>query len=614
MFPDLHKFPYLSYDTETTGLKYRADKVFGFSLSTPDGKDYYYDIRETPKAVDWINDELRHYDGIKIMHNASFDVKMSDYTGIHIPLVNCQDTVIIACQINEHLFSYQLDDLLKKYMGMEKDTTIYQKMADLFGGLPTRNVQIGRIHKAPSEVVAPYAKMDTRGTLALWEWQQEEIERQGIQQIVEFELSLMPTFIRNEMKGIRVDLDYAEKAMDKLTPLIEKEQKTLDEWAGSNINVNSSPQIKKMFSPVEVSDGVWETKDGVAIGTTPKGGPSINADVLREMNHPAAKCILELRSTMKMRDTFLGKHVLEHAIKDRVYPSINQSKGDEGVGTGTGRLSYNDPAMQQIPSRNKEKAAIIKPAFLPDVGQVWVDGDMASFEVRVFAHLVNNPEIIAAFKENSDLDFHEFVASLTGLVRNATYSGQPNAKQLNLSMIFNSGNGAIADKMGMEWAWDEFTAKDGKLIRYKKAGKEALEVINRYHQRIPGIKELANGCKKVAEDRGFIFTKTAGRRLRFPRGYKSYKASGLLIQATSADLNKENWKIIEEELGEEGRLILNTHDSYSMSLPEDWKPYYNRVKRRIEEEGRVRVPLKLDWNGAGRNWHEALQKVDNTRG
>jgi len=321
------------------------------------------------------------------------------------------------------------------------------------------------------------------------------------------------------------------------------------------------------------------------------------------MKHPGAAMILEQRSLIKTRDTFLKGHVLDSAVGGRVYPTINQSKV-EGGGTGTGRLSIQGPAMQQIPSRNKEVAALVKPCFLPDEGHVWLDADMASFEVRVFAHLAG---IGQAYVDDPHMDFHQWVADLTGLVRNAEYGGQPNAKQLNLSMIFNSGNGAIAETMGMDWHWDQFTDKTGKLIRYKKPGKEAMAVIDTYHKKLPGVKRLAEGCKNKAIKRGYIFTKY-GRHLRFPRGWKTYKASGLLIQATAADINKENIRLITDVLQPMGgHLLLNTHDSYSMSIPEDvwWKDAFEEVRRAVERPV-LDVPLILDLSGHGNNWANAL--------
>lgn len=606
---DLSQYPYFGYDTETTGLVYPVDKAFGFSLATPDGRTEYFDIRRDKQAIADINSQTKHYNGRIICHNASFDYRMSYLVGIQLPIGRLDDTVIRATQINEHEWSYSLDDLCKKYIGEEKVSDIYRALADVFGGLATRNVQMKNLQYAEPELVAPYAKKDPLLALRLWEWQEGEIEKQGIRDICEFELHKMPTFIRAEMRGIRVDLDYAEKAADKIDPLIKEAQHKLNKEAGWEFNVNSTPQIQKLFDPVEVRDGIWQANDGTTVGTTGGGNASFKADFLREMRHPAAEYILDIRSLIKTRDTFLRGHVIGHAANGRVFPTINQSKGEDG-GTGTGRLSIQNPAMQQIPSRNKKVAAIVKPCFLPDAGRVWVDADMASFEVRVFAHLINNNEIIEAYRKEPKLDLHQFVADLTGLVRNAEYSGQANAKQLNLSMIFNSGDGAIADKMGMPWEWESFLPrgrvdKPENYITYKKAGQEAKRIIDKYHLRIPGVKELAGGCKSKAESRGHIFTYT-GRRLRFPHGYKSYKASGLLIQATAADINKENWFIIEETLGEHGDLLLNTHDSYSMSIDEDWKPHYKRVKAELERPI-LRVPLLVDLSGHGSNWWEALQ-------
>ena len=602
MYPDIHRYDRIAIYTETTGLRYKVDDVFGVSISLPDGRDFYWDIKEYD-VLNWLRVELPRYRGTIIMHNAPFDVKMFDNSLVRVPLDRVEDTVIRASLIDEHLHSYHLDGLGKKYLGVGKVDTIYQDLADMFGGMATRNVQMPNLHMAPSSLTGPYAKQDTRLTLDLYDWQTQEINKQGIQSVVTFEKDKIPTFLRLNMRGIRVDLDTTERAMALITPEINNLQKRLDELAGYKVNVNSSPQIKALMKPTKI-DNMWVAKDGAIIGTTDSGGPSLKAEFLRGMTCPEASLILDIRSMLKTRDTFLAKHILEHAVGGRVYPSVNQSKNEYG-GTGTGRLSYTDPALQQIPSRNKGVAAMVKPCFLPEEGQVWLDADESSFEVRVFAHLVGNRRVIQAYEDDRNMDFHQFVADLTGLVRNATYGGQPNAKQLNLSMIFNSGNGAIADTMGMDWEWSSFTDKKGKTITYKKAGSEAIKVIDNYHRALPGVRELANRAKAVALSRGYIRTYT-GRRLRFPRGHKAYKASGLLIQSTSAELNKENLVMIEEELGEDGTLLLNTHDSYSMSVEPDWAIPWGRVKKRLENRPNIKVPLVLELSGVGDNWWNAI--------
>ena len=607
-FPKIQHCSKIAYDTETTGLQYPVDRVFGFSISTPE-VDFYVDIRQHPKAVLWLNDAMDKYTGIVACHNASFDYRMSHSTGIYLPIEQLDDTVIRACLIDEHLHEYNLDFLCKKYLGEGKYGDIYQELADVFGGRATRNMQMPNLQFADPELVAPYATVDSRRTLDLHDYQDKQIGRQRIFDIVDFERDLMPQFIETEMHGIRVDLDYAEQAMNALTPPIREAQSHLDELAGHDLNVNSTPQVRAMFGPEQQTDGSWVTRDGLAMESTDGGQACVNAEFLRSIDDERAKLVLQIRSDIKTRDTFLGKHVLEHSVGDRVYPTINQSKGDDG-GTGTGRLSYTGPALQQIPSRRKIVAAIVKPCFLPDEGQVWVDTDMNSFEVRTFFDLVGNKEMIAEYHKNPLLDAHQHVADLTNLVRNAEYGGQPNAKQLNLSMIFNSGNGAIAEKMGLPFTHDSFVPR-GKTekdrIHYKKAGIKAMDIIDRYHARFPGIRELAERCKDEALDIGYVET-YYGRRLRFPRGFKAYKASGLLIQATAADWNKENWGLIKRELEDSGgRLLLNTHDSYGLSLDEKtWADDYVRIKYAIESRGRSKVPLILDLNGKGKNWHDAL--------
>lgn len=601
-FPDLQQYPYFALDTETTGLQYPVDRVFGVSIATPDGLSFYWDSRECGALELWLADAMRHYSGTVVAHHAKFDWLMLKASGVSIrpELFDC--TMIRACLIDEHVQDYSLDTLAHMYLGERKEVEIYDRLADLFGGLATRKVQMPRLKDAPSGMVGAYAETDARLALRLWEWQEKEIARQDLRRIVDFERSVFPAICRANARGIRVDLDAAERAMAGLTPFIDEKQAELNEIAGWKVNSNSPPQIKKLLMP-EKRDGAWFVGKDL-VGTADSGGPSLKAEFLRELDHPAAKLILDVRSLLKTRNTFLAKHILEHAVGGRVYPTINQTKGEDG-GTGTGRLSYTDPAMQQIPSRNKKVAAIVKPCFLPDEGEVWVDLDQASFEVRIFAHLANDRAIIQRYIANPGLDFHLAVADLTGLVRDAEYSGQPNSKQLNLSMIFNQGGGATAKKMGMPWEWDVFENDHGQKIRYMKAGHEAQAVIDKYHQMLPGVQKLARGCKAKANERGYIKTEH-GRHLRFPGKYKTYKASGLLIQATSADINKEMWRLIDR-LGI--KLLLNTHDSYGLSMAAGNGAATAAILQQAMKEKLpgLKVPLILELNGEGSNWWEAIK-------
>ena len=612
MYPELRQYPYFAYDTETSGLRYPIDKAFACSIATPGGESWYYDFRRQPKAILWLNDQFSRL-GLQtriICHNAPFDACMSAAAGINIPLQLLDDTVTRATLINEHeatVFpwnkyrkpgNYSLDYLCRKYLKRGK-----------------LKIDIVNIMDLPYEEAAEYAKEDTILTLLLWEWQQKKITEPNslgktLEDIEQLERRTLPKIIKSQMAGIRVDLNRTEQAMDEMTPVINNLQTTMDHMAGWNFNANSPPQVKKLFEPYERGPKQWYVGD-IRIGTTNKGAPSFGKEYLEKVAEvdPRARQIIDIRSALKTRDTFLAKHILEHAVGDRVYPTINQTVRETG-GTKWGRLSYVDPAMQQIPSRNKTVAAIVKPCFLPDDGQVWVDYDLNSFEVRVFAALASiydrTKTLLKAYSADPYLDFHQWVADLTGLVRNAEYGGQPNAKQLNLSMIFSQGKGATAQKMGLKTTEDEFEDEWGDKIKFQKAGADADVIINQYHNRVRGVRELARTAKEISESRGYVRTKY-GRHLRFPKKYKSYKASGILIQATSADINKDNWCLVDDALDGRGRMVLNTHDSYSLSVDEDHVlGVMDDVKGAVEREF-LGIPLLLDFNGIGRNWWSALK-------
>jgi DNA polymerase I-like protein with 3'-5' exonuclease and polymerase domains len=611
-------------DTETTGLVYPRHKAFSVSLATPNGDTEFIDFRSDASHIPALQRDINRSRCLYVFHNAQFDVKMLKAAGLDVPLDRVDCTVVRACQINEHegsIFpwtrgragSYQLEDLCQKYLGEGKEEP-WEELAAIFGGPATKKGQIENLQYAPAELVRRYQDKDAILAIRLWMWQEDEIRRQELREITDFERSLLPTLGRAAMRGIRVDASAAEAAIDKLTVVIDEKQSSFDREIGINgFNVNSAPQVKKLFDPVQLPSGTWiSNRTGSELGTAKSGGPSLTAEILDKMDDPIANSIIEIRSMIKTRDTFLAGHVLGHMVGDRVYPTINQSKGEDG-GTSSGRLSYQGPAMQQIPSRNKKIAAIVKPIFLPEVGQVWLSGDMNSFEVRVFAHLVSlyNAALQDIYANNPKMDFHQWVADLMGIPRNATKQGEANAKQINLSMIFNSGKGAIAHKLGLSWEWAEFTVtsgrEKGKVVRYRKPGAEAISIIDQYHVKVPGVATLADRAKMISEDRGYIKTFT-GRHLRCINGYKSYKQSGLLIQATSADYNKMMWKGIEsglEPLG--GTIVLNTHDSFDTSVdPGNIRSSFKAMQA-VAHSLPSRVPLLMDLNGIGTNWWNAVK-------
>lgn len=620
---ELHRYPVVCIDTETTGLDWGKDRVFGVAIAVPDCSmeqllhdpigapisTRYFDVRTDRNsyvALRNVAPKLQKY----VNHNAKFDAHMTLNDGVILDPTKTECTTMRACLINEHLVKYELDFVAKKCLGMGKQGDIYQELADLFGGRVTKAVQMRNIWQAPSHIVAKYAERDAEVALRLWAWQETEIKRQDLGRVWDLERRLYPHIFDMERGGIRVDMVEAERQTDILTQKIETLQRDLDNLAGFAVNPNPSGSMAMLFKPV-YKEGHWYASDGTPLQTTEAGKPSFNKEVLESMRHPAAGMILRLRKLLKTRDTFIGGHILGHARNGRVHPNINQTKGDETGGTGTGRLSYTNPALQQIPARDKEIAAIVRPIFLPEVGHGWTYGDLDQHELRIFHHYVQNPNVLKSYRENPNLDGHGIVAQLTGLPRNAPKSGGANAKQINLAMVFNMGGGELADRMGLPWTWERFTDTKGEVHEYKKAGPEAEAIMNTYYDMVPGVKEIAQKARSIAKTRGHVKT-LFGRHIRFPGGMFTHKASGLVYQGTSADLNKDNIIRVTEYLKQEcpeARVLLNIHDETSSSLPysSDWRKLCRGMRDVIQDRPEIRVPLRIDFSELAPNWWEATK-------
>ena len=607
-YPRLREYPYVAFDCETTGLFWWKDSIFGISVSLPDGTDHYWDIRTEPEALQYLVDEVPHCKWI-VCHNAKFDWHMAREAGIKFPENRVDCTLIRAALIDEHLMSYNLDAVGSKYVGVGKDDII-QELADIFGGKAEKKVQMANLHKAPARIVGKYAMQDTRTTLKLWEWQQTEIEKQDLRQVCELERNLLPVLVDLEYDGVRVDVHRAEAAVPDLTERAAHIQLEINDMAGCELNVNSGPMVSTLFSPVQREDGVWILSDGTPAESTPGGKASINANTLRQMKHPAAALILQLRKIIKTRDTFINGHILNYHHNGVIHCNFNQTRSDNDLGTGTGRLSVNAPALQQIHKRDKDIAAIVRSLFLPDFRKHdWVCNDWAQMDFRVFAHYVNDPRILEIYRQNPDADFHQMAADLTGLPRSPRFAGDANAKQINLGLVFGMGQGKLAAEMNLPYTIErnERTGKD-RLV----PGSEAMAVFEKYHAAIPGVKELLHSASALASSRGFVKT-VMGRRIRFPKGQAVHKAGGLIFQGSAADALKVKLIELHQYLkGTESgaRLLLNVHDEFDMTVPRGDTKTLSEINRILTHFDGIltpinfRVPVRTD-QGVGANWWEA---------
>lgn len=618
----LREYPTVAIDVETTGKYWFKDKIFGAALAVHDGEHVhsaYWDVREQPRILDALRRELPLC-GRVVNHHIKFDANFLMNENIELPLDRIECTMTRAALINEHEImdgdGYNLDAIASKCIG-EGKANIWAELAQLFGGAPTKAAQIKNLHRAPSSLAAKYAAPDPALALKLWLWQEKEIERQGLSRIWSLERQVTPILIQIERQGIRVDVERAEAAKIDVEKAAAGAKATLRKIAGGkDINPGSTPQLRDLFGVNSKKDEHgrtrWFTKEGEALESTDAGGACLDKDALMGLvarnDDPRAKAILAYRR-MDRAGVFLRNHILGHAHKGRVYPNYNQTKSESGAGVGPGRLSMDDPAMQQIPMHDRDVAEIVRPCFLPEEGHDWVSCDWKQFEFRWFAHYTKDPNILKMYQDDPNADFHQTVADITGITRDRKFAGDTaNAKQINLGLVFGMGEGEMAYNMGME-----FTLRVDKNLReWKEAGPKAKEIFRKYHDAIPGVRALLQQASSIARARGYVET-IHGRHIRFPGGKYVHKAGGLVFQGTSADCMKlkliEMWNLCKKE---GWRYILPVHDEHDVSTPKSKTKKSVPVMRKVLEAFRkgdpieCRVPILSDI-AFGDNWWEACK-------
>jgi DNA polymerase I-like protein with 3'-5' exonuclease and polymerase domains len=570
-------------------------------------------------------------------HNLKFDLHHLMALGVltydEILRLELHDTMVYAALLNEHLPSYALDDIAHKYVDAGKDEGLYEKFAAVFGGKATRKAQMENMGKALLHpellpAVESYALIDVDLVRRILPLQLTELARQDLGRVVGVEMSLLPRLMCMEHGGVRVDLDQAVRAVSTVTEQIAIEQKKLDDLAGFPVDVDSPKVMRAMFKPRQISETAWAAEDGTILTRTPKGAPSLDKNNLMRMSDPRAKQVLEVRVLKKVLGTFLKGHVLGSHENGRIYANFNQTKSadDDGgtYGTGSGRLSCNEPNLQQITKRNKKVASTVRALFLPDEGQLWDCHDWSQMDFRVMAHYLDNPDILGRYHSKDepemmevdgkkfalsgpDTDFHAIVAKMTGLPRSPQPGVKGDAKAVNLGLSFGMGPGRMAKEMGLPYT--EVLKPDGRS--FFKPGPEAEAIFALYHRSVPGVKSMLDYMKEVAESRGYVRT-ILGRRCRFPGKARSYKAGAMIFQGSAADSLKVKLVEVADYLrGTNGRLMLNVHDEMDISVPTG--PEGERIQRDVnailEDFGptakiNFRVPIRASAD-FGPNWWEA---------
>ncbi len=593
--PDLSGHLEIAIDLETrdpnlitmgSGSVRRDGEIVGIAVAVEGWSGYFPIAHEgggnmdRGLVLDWF-EELLQTTSTKIFHNAMYDVSWIRSLGFYIN-GGIVDTMIAASLIDENRFSYTLDSVGKDYIGMRKNEKLLQDAAKDFGVNPK-----AEMWRLPAPFVGEYAEKDAEMTLKLWHALQHEISKQDLWDVFNLETNLFPCLVDMKFKGVRVDV---QKAMSVKAQLQETEKKLLQDInkiAGFDVEIWAAASIAKAF------DG-----QKIPYDRTEKGAPSFTKNFLA--THPAElpKLVNEAREINKANTTFIDT-ILKHEHNGRIHAEINQIRSDQG-GTVTGRFSYNNPNLQQIPARHKHLGPLIRSLFIPEEKCMWGCFDYSQQEPRILVHfaslmkLEGTGAIVDAYNDGS-ADFHQMIADMAGIDRKQ-------AKTINLGIMYGMGKNKLMAELGL----------------MKDAAEELLKT---YHQRAPFVKMLSEAVARRADDSGKIRT-IGGRLCHFdlwePHGFGikkplphadalrehgpgikrafTYKALNKLIQGSAADMTKQSMLALYQE----GVIPhVQIHDELDISVPsvEEAQKIIDIMEQAVE----LQVPNKVDFE-KGDSW------------
>ena len=569
----LARQPIVALDTETTSVDEYSAELVGIGIGATPDFVYYIDYKSCPGIVQRINETLKEHDISLIGHNIKYDLHVLARYGLKLPKL-AFDTLIASWLLQAHERSHNLDDLARRHFNKEKIS-----IDSLLGKGKTARTMA----QVPVEDVAKYCAEDVEYTLRLKLLFEPQMKETGVEKLFyECEMPLIPVLFCMESEGVYVDVHQLKTLKGTIDASIEGIEKEIFSMAGKEFNVNSPKQLSEiLFGDL----GLPKQRKGKHQGST-------NAEVMEELSlsHPIAQKVLEYRQLEKLRSTYLETLPKQVREDGRVHCRFVQS------GTATGRLSCQDPNLQNIPVRTelgKEIRAAFKPQF---PGWVYVSADYSQVELRLLAHFSKDPTLIKAFQEN--LDIHAMTASdIFGVpLDKVTPEMRHRAKAVNFGILYGQQAFGLA-----------------RELRISNA--EAQSFINAYFARYKDVQATIDAAKERAHRTGMAETLTGRRRLLpdinssdfIVRSAQERLAVNTPFQGTAADMIKtamialHRW-LIQEKM--QTKMVLQIHDELVFEAPEhELDILLPRVRSSMESAMDLIVPLRVEIS-VGKNWKE----------
>jgi len=596
-FPDLTGYKEVAVDLETKdpniktlgpGWSRKDGHIIGIAVAAGEYQGYFPIRHENGHNLDakiamrWLGQQMAVPDMHVIMHNATYDAGWMRAEGVEIK-GKIIDTMITGALVDENRWSFGLDAMARDYAGIRKDEKLLKAAAKAWGIDPK-----AEMWQLPPMYVGAYAERDAVATLKLWQALKVELEDQELWGIWGIETDLIPCLLDMRTKGVRVDLDKADKNKKSIRAKTKELRQSIKTTSGLDVDIWASASIAKMFD-----------KLGLNYPRTEKGAVSFTKAWLN--SHPSEICqqLVKLREFDKADSTFIDS-ILRHEHNGRIHTELHSTRRDEG-GTVTGRFSSSNPNLQQIPARDKDIKKLIRGLFVPDEGYKWGSFDYSSQEPRLLVHFAASvgdmprqdllDEIVHEYN-NSDVDLHQMVADLASITRKE-------AKAVNLGIMYGMGVGKLADQIDVE-------------------PETAKELLSQHRNKVPFVKALAEMASRRAAGNGQIRT-LLGRKCRFhlweptkfgagkPLPYDealteyagingtgirrafTYKALNRLIQGSAADQTK---KAMLDCYNAGHTPMLTVHDELCFNI--DGTEQAEQIKNIMETGVELKVPSKID--------------------
>ncbi len=569
-----------SLDTETTGTDPIDAELVGLSFSFTPHEAFYVPVpADQVEARRFMNQFKKAYENtrsLKIGQNIKYDMQVLKNYDIEVdgPMF---DTMIAHYLLHPEL-RHNMDDMAEHLLHYR---TVH--IEELIG--PKGKKQKNMRDLSPKEVYE-YAAEDADITLQLKEVLAPLLKQQEAEKLFqEIEMPLVPVLAYMERCGVRIDTEALKETSRHFTLRMKEIEEEIFKEVGERFNISSPRQVGTiLFEKLKLSEKPKKTKTGNYV---------TSEEVLQSLKakSPVVEKILDYRGLKKLLSTYVDSlPTLINPRTGRIHTSYNQTVA------ATGRLSSSNPNLQNIPIRDDDGKEIRK-VFIPDEGCLFYSADYSQVELRIMAHLSNDPNMVEAFNEGKDIHASTAAKIYKVPLDEVTKTERAKAKTANFGIIYGISAFGLSERLGIP-------------------RKEAKELIDGYFQTYPQIKAYMEASIAKAREKGYTET-IMERRCYLPdinshnavvRGYAERNAINAPIQGSAADIIKKAMIAIYRRFKEEGirsKMLIQVHDELDFSVyPEEKEKVEQIVLSEMENAYKMRVPLVAD-GGWGKNWLEA---------